>query len=115
LASPRSLCENYVVAIDMQWLTLLQVFNLLPNIEDGTFVSSMTALTSDQMLVLYLSALVRSTIALHNLINNKIENQKADQDKEKKDNQKKERADAKDKKAVEDKAADAKKEEAKKA
>jgi len=70
---------------------LQNVFNLLPNVEDNTFVSSMTTLTSDQMLILYLSALVRSTIALHNLINNKIENQRAEQEAERKELQKKEK------------------------
>lgn len=91
-----------------------QVFNLLPNMEEPTFVSSMTSLTSDQMLVLYLSALVRSTIALHNLINNKIENHRAEQEKEKKDNQKKDKAKSKKDRANDsEKAGEAKKDDKK--
>lgn len=34
--------------------------------------------TNDQMLVIYLSSLIRSTIALHDLINNKIANREAE-------------------------------------
>lgn len=46
--------------------------------------------TNDQMLVVYLASMVRSIIALHNLINNKLTNRdaeegKKDDGKEKKD------------------------------
>jgi len=90
LVAAKKLPINHEISYLLQ-----NVFNLLPNMDDSSFVSSMTALTSDQMLVLYLSALVRSTVALHNLINNKIENLKAEQDKERKDNEKKDRQDKK--------------------
>lgn len=61
---------------------LQNVFNLLPNMDGAEFVGAMTRHTSDQMLVVYLSALVRSTIALHNLINNKLANQRAEREKD---------------------------------
>lgn len=64
---------------------LQEIFNLLPNLDLEEFVSSFSLKTSDQMLVVYLSSLIRATIALHNLINNKIELQ----DSEKKDQEKK--------------------------
>eukprot|EP00041_Stephanoeca_diplocostata_P010834 m.173662 g.173662 ORF g.173662 m.173662 type:complete len:331 (+) comp18307_c0_seq1:136-1128(+) len=61
---------------------LQNVFNLLPNMDGAEFVGAMTRHTSDQMLVVYLSALVRSTIALHNLINNKLANQRAERERD---------------------------------
>lgn len=73
------------------------VFNLIPNMESESFVSAMTVKTSDQLLVMYLGSLVRATIALHNLIDNKIENMQAEKDVDDK-----EKAKAK---AAEDKAA----------
>lgn len=51
----------------------------------NTFVDSLYVKTNDQMLVVYLAALVRSVIALHNLINNKLTNR----DAEKKETEKK--------------------------
>ena len=51
-----------------------------------SFVDSLYVKTNDQMLVVYLAALVRSIIALHNLINNKLTNR----DAEKKETEKKE-------------------------
>eukprot|EP00035_Acanthoeca_spectabilis_P034874 m.31319 g.31319 ORF g.31319 m.31319 type:complete len:338 (+) comp6920_c0_seq1:33-1046(+) len=109
LVTAKKLPLNHEISYLLQ-----NVFNLLPNMEEPTFVSSMTSLTSDQMLVLYLSALVRSTIALHNLINNKIENHRAEQEKEKKDNQKKDKAKSKKDRANDsEKAGEAKKDDKK--
>jgi len=50
------------------------VFNLLPDVMLTDFIQSMNVKTNDQMLVLYLASLIRSSIALHNLIDNKIAN-----------------------------------------
>ena len=44
--------------------------------------------TNDQMLVLYTASLIRSIIALHNLINNKLSNKEADRIEGKKDDKK---------------------------
>jgi hypothetical protein len=49
-----------------------EVFNLLPNLDLQSFVQSMAAKTSDELLVVYLASLIRAVIALHNLINNKV-------------------------------------------
>lgn len=65
---------------------LQDIFNLLPDITTNTFVKSTFVKTNDQMLVVYLASLVRSVVALHNLINNKI----ANRDAEKKEMEKKE-------------------------
>ena len=65
---------------------LQDIFNLLPDINLREFVRSMYIKTNDQMLVVYIAALIRSIIALHNLINNKIQNRDAEKNegKEKK-------------------------------
>ena len=57
---------------------LQDIFNLLPDTMSETFVKSVYVKTNDQMLVVYLASLVRSVIALHNLINNKITNRDAE-------------------------------------
>ncbi|KAG0577597.1 hypothetical protein KC19_5G167300 [Ceratodon purpureus] len=51
---------------------LQDVFNLLPNLNVHELVKSFAVKTNDMMLVIYLSSLIRSVIALHNLINNKV-------------------------------------------
>lgn len=57
----------------------------------NTFVDSLYVKTNDQMLVVYLASLVRSIIALHNLINNKLTNRDAEKkETDKKDPTKKE-------------------------
>ncbi|KAM1949410.1 hypothetical protein ACFX15_009468 [Malus domestica] len=53
---------------------LQDVFNLLPNLNVADLVKGFSVKTNDMMLVIYLSSLIRSVIALHNLINNKVLN-----------------------------------------
>ncbi|KAI2796827.1 RNA polymerase II [Blomia tropicalis] len=80
---------------------LQDIFNLLPDVANSNFINSTFIKTNDQMLVVYLASLVRSVIALHNLINNKIANRDAEKkesqgkDTTKKDS--KETSDSKDK------------------
>ena len=95
---------------------LQDIFNLLPDVTNPQFVKSINVNTNDQMLVVYTASLIRSIIALHNLINNKINNKEAekregskkeenkDKDKESKDNEK-----SKDGKSDEKKSASTKK------
>merc|ERR1719352_459086 len=47
-----------------------EIFNLMPNLNVEELVRSFSVKTNDMMLVIYLSSLIRSVIALHNLINN---------------------------------------------
>lgn len=76
------LVEVGKLPINHSIIYLLQdIFNLLPNSSTEQFIKSNFIKTNDQMLVIYLATLVRSVIALHNLINNKITNR----DSEKKD------------------------------
>lgn len=82
------------------------MFNLLPDVTNPALVKSLYVKTNDQMLVVYLASLVRSVIALHNLINNKLANTDAekkegkdkDKDKDKKDGDKEKKDGDKDKK-----------------
>lgn len=58
---------NHQITYQMQ-----DIFNLLPDISHDSFTDTLYIKTNDQMLVVYLASLVRSIIALHNLINNKL-------------------------------------------
>ncbi len=51
---------------------LQNILNLLPNLNVEELVKSMLVKTNDIHLVMYVSALVRSILALHDLLNNKI-------------------------------------------
>merc|ERR1712087_357788 len=74
---------------------LQEIFNLLPDQDSEELVKSFAMETNDMMLALYLGSILRSTIALHNLINNKIKNKKLkekkmeEKEKEKKNEEKK--------------------------
>ena len=60
-------------------LYLLQdIFNLLPNLHLEEFTRSFAVKTNDQLLVVYLASLIRSVLALHNLIGNKVSNSEAE-------------------------------------
>ena len=70
---------------------LQDIFNLLPNLTNPDFVKSVNVNTNDQMLVVYTASLIRSIIALHNLINNKLSNKEAERkESDKKADKKKE-------------------------
>jgi 26S proteasome regulatory subunit N8 len=49
------------------------IFNLLPSLNMADLVKAFYMKTNDIMLVLYVSALIRSIIALHDLVDNKLE------------------------------------------
>ncbi|KAJ8726176.1 hypothetical protein PYW07_000874 [Mythimna separata] len=87
-----SLPMNHQIIYQLQ-----DIFNLLPDIANDSFIDNLYIKTNDQSLVVYLAALVRSIIALHNLINNKITNRDAEEGKkEDKDKKEKEKKDGKD-------------------
>ncbi|KAL5568513.1 hypothetical protein UlMin_025088 [Ulmus minor] len=56
------------------------VFNLLPNLNVTELIKSFSVKTSDMMLVIYLTSLIRSVISPHKLINNK-KNEKTEDSK----------------------------------
>lgn len=50
------------------------VFNLLPNLNVEELVKAFAVKTNDMMLAIYLASVIRSIVALHNLIDNRIVN-----------------------------------------
>ncbi len=48
------------------------VFNLLPSLDMPSLITGFHTKTNDMMLVLYISSLIRSIVALHDLVDNKI-------------------------------------------
>lgn len=90
--SSQQLPVNHQIIYQLQ-----DVFNLLPDVNLQDFVKSVYVKTNDQMLVVYLASLIRSVIALHNLIGNKLQNREAektevkDLSKDKKEKEKKEK------------------------
>lgn len=67
------------IPVNHQIINQIQdIFNLLPNLNVEEIVRSFSVKTNDMMLVIYLSSIIRSVIALHNLINNKIANRDAE-------------------------------------
>ena len=81
-----------------------QIFFLLPNIKVEKLLKAMMVKTNDVHLAIYLGSLVRSIIALHDLVNNKIKYKDHDLDDEEAAAKKKAAAKAKAKKAAEEKA-----------
>ncbi|PHJ23937.1 26s proteasome regulatory [Cystoisospora suis] len=61
--------------------TIQDVFNLLPDLSSPELVEAFAIQTNDTMLGLYLGSVVRSVLALHNLINNKLEHKRASEAK----------------------------------
>lgn len=57
---------------------LQDIFNLAPNLNVEELAKSFSIKTNDMMLVIYLSSLIRSVVALHTLINNKLDNRDAE-------------------------------------
>lgn len=83
---------NHTIVYQLQ-----DMFNLLPDVSNAGLIKSLSVKTNDQMLVVYLASLVRSVIALHNLINNKLANTDAEKKEgtDKKDDTKKEKKETK--------------------
>ena len=92
---------------------LQTILNLLPNLNTEEMVRSMLMKTNDMHMAIYLSALIRSVLAIHDLINNKIRygenddmpdsNNSGSAEEEKKEDDKKETEKIKDAKKTEGK------------
>jgi 26S proteasome regulatory subunit N8 len=72
---------------------LQDALNLLPDLSDSVFTQSFSSTTNDELLVVYLSSLMRAVIALHALVDNKAsigrtELEESEENKEKKDGEK---------------------------
>merc|ERR1711972_88707 len=61
--------------------SLQEIFNLCPDQDSDELIRSFAMETNDTMLALYLGSMLRSTVVLHNLINNKAKNKKAKEEK----------------------------------
>ena len=72
---------------------LQDMFSLLPRITLKDSLRNFTIETNDQMLVMYLSSLIRAVLALHSLISNKLENRTAERKVEDDEQKEKERLD----------------------
>jgi len=78
---------NYKIIYGLQ-----DIFNLLPDVTGIEFNQAMQQITNDQMLITYLASMVKSVIALHNLIDNKLdmnEKERAEEVKEEESRKKK--------------------------
>lgn len=73
-------CKDYLQAVahgdvkaNHEIIANLQtILNLLPNLNTPDLVKSLIVKTNDLEMAMYLAALIRSVIALHDLVNNKI-------------------------------------------
>lgn len=65
--------QNGELPVNNQILYNMQdILNLLPNLNVENFVKAFFVNTNDMHLVIYVSSLIRSILALHNLLNNKF-------------------------------------------
>ncbi|KAJ1728690.1 proteasome regulatory particle subunit [Coemansia biformis] len=88
---------------------LQDIFNLLPNLAIPDDSSAFTTHTNDDYALIYVSSMARAIIALHDLINNKIENRQAELEADaQREAESKDGADAGAKQQPADAAADAK-------
>jgi 26S proteasome regulatory subunit N8 len=69
---------------------LQTILNLLPNLNTEDLVRSFIVKTNDMHMAIYLSALIRSVIALHDLVNNRIQYGQDGMDMEKEEEKKEE-------------------------
>jgi len=75
-----NLIKNYLEDIvagkkqpNLQIINNLQnIFNALPNMNTQEMVRSLTIKNNDNTFVIYVCSIIRSIIALHNLIDNKL-------------------------------------------
>lgn len=63
---------------------LQDALNLLPDLSNQLTTGSFISNTNDQLLVVYLSSLVRAVIALHALVDNKAQNSRTEAEEAKK-------------------------------
>ncbi|KAI9230575.1 MAG: maintenance of mitochondrial structure and function-domain-containing protein [Piptocephalis tieghemiana] len=59
---------------------LQDIFNLLPDLTTPQSTEALAIKTNDSMAVIYLAALVRAVIALHGLVDNKVENREKERE-----------------------------------
>jgi len=88
---------------------LQDALNLLPDLNDSVITQSFSSTTNDELLVVYLSSLMRAVIALHALVDNKAsigrtELEETEEKKEETEEKKEKKEGEKEKEAKETKA-----------
>lgn len=68
------------------------IMNLLPNLKVEEMVRSFSVKSNDYMYVIYVSALIRSILSLHDLINNKIQAKEQEQENARREQEREEAA-----------------------
>lgn len=68
------------------------IFNLLPNLQLEQMVQAFSVKSNDYMYVMYVTGLIRSILALHDLINNKVNLKETELDRQKRDKEEAEAA-----------------------
>ena len=76
-------CQALIIFISKPFPSMQDVFNLLPNLRMEELSRAFSVKTNDSMLIIYVSALIRSVLALHGLIENKEQRAEAQQAAEK--------------------------------
>jgi len=79
---------------------LQDALNLLPDLNDSVLTQSFSSTTNDELLVVYLSSLMRAVIALHALVDNKASIGRAELEESEEKTEKKEGEKEKDAKEV---------------
>ena len=74
---------------------LQDALNLLPNLNNAEITSSFASTTNDELLVVYLSSLMRAVIVLHALVDNKASIGRAEQEEDEKEKADEKKADEK--------------------
>jgi len=69
----QGIVDGKIKKVNQEIIANMQtILNLLPNLNIEELVRAMLIKTNDMHMVIYLSSLIRSVIALHDLVNNKI-------------------------------------------
>jgi len=93
---------NYNIIYGLQ-----DIFNFLPDVAHVEFNDALQQVTNDQMLIVYLASMIKSVVALHNLIDNKLDmNEKEKQDELEEEAERKKKFEEKLKKEAEKKEAE---------
>ena len=76
---------NHKIVYELQ-----DIFNLLPNLNVEEMVKAFAVKTNDMMLAIYLASIIRSIVALHNLVDNRLLNKEKERKREEEQKQKEE-------------------------
>ena len=71
-------CEGKLPLNNPILYQLQDIFNLIPNLNIEEFGKSFAVKTNDMMFMIYIASIVRSVLALHSLIVNKVSNREAE-------------------------------------